>query len=470
MKNVLLRPDDAGTAEKIAFRYYDEDEQQISIPYRQFWADIRRAAGGLEARIGSLQGAHVGLFAKGGYEALVCAYAVWLSGGVVIPFNTGKAPDELAGEIRRSEAEYFLADEALMAEQTWLAAQVGEDKLSPLCFVHEDGPDGALHQPEMDQLSAIIFTSGTTGESKGVSIYWHTLCANAANFSAYYEQRHCGDIFYCLPIYHLYGIIVITTCLLTGRTVFLSDDRRPFPENLRLSGCDCFPFVPVHVNFICKMLQRGKRADLGKMREVCCAGAPCNAELFDDLTRSGIRLTNYYGLTENGIGTINLSEDSGVMVRSVGRAFGDTAIRIADGEILLKGSSTMMGYYHDPEATAEALEDGWLHTGDLGYLDDEGYLYITGRKKNLIILSGGENVSPEELEGLVGACEGVQEVKVMERERKICAEVFCAPETRQRITDGIERINKTLPLYKQMTLVVFRDEPFPKTGSGKIKR
>ena len=141
------------------------------------------------------------------------------------------------------------------------------------------------------------------------------------------------------------------------------------------------------------------------------------------------------------------------------------------GEICIRGNSVMLGYYKDPEATAEVIDkDGWFHTGDLGRIDEDGYYYITGRKKNLIILANGENVSPEELEHKLAACPAVQECIVKEKSQKICAVVYCAEERQAEVKDFITECNRTLPLYKRISAVEFAAEPLPRNALGKLLR
>ena len=142
-----------------------------------------------------------------------------------------------------------------------------------------------------------------------------------------------------------------------------------------------------------------------------------------------------------------------------------------DGELCIRGDSIMLGYYKDPEATAEVLDaDGWFHTGDLARVDEDGFYYITGRKKNIIILDNGENVSPEELENLLSKCEAVKECIVREKGKKICAVIYCGEADQQTVRDFITETNRTLPLYKRMSAVEFSTEPLPRTGTGKLLR
>lgn len=155
---------------------------------------------------------------------------------------------------------------------------------------------------------------------------------------------------------------------------------------------------------------------------------------------------------------------------SVGRPYDDAEIKIIDGEIGIKYWGNMMGYYKNEEATAEILRDGMIFTGDLGYLDEAGYLYMTGRKKNLIILSSGENVSPEELEKYMYANENVKECLAFEKNDRIHVSVFCDENSQDAIKAHVDELNKKLPLYKRIYGVEFQDKEFEKTATGKIKR
>ena len=142
-----------------------------------------------------------------------------------------------------------------------------------------------------------------------------------------------------------------------------------------------------------------------------------------------------------------------------------------DGELCMRGDSIMLGYYKDPEATAEVIDaDGWFHTGDLARKDEDGYYFLIGRKKNLIILDSGENISPEELEGIVGKCEAVKECVVKEMGKKIGVVVYCDEDKQQQVRDFITETNRTLPLYKRMSAVEFSTEPLLRNGAGKLLR
>ena len=157
-------------------------------------------------------------------------------------------------------------------------------------------------------------------------------------------------------------------------------------------------------------------------------------------------------------------------IAAVGRCYDDASIEIIDDEICARHWGNMLGYYNDEEETAKVLKDGLIYTGDLGYVDDEGYVFITGRKKNLIILSGGENVSPEEIERHLYKNAKVKECKVYEENDRIHAGIYCEEAYRDEIQSYVNQLNKEMPLYKRISKVVFQNEEFEKTALGKMKR
>ena len=169
-------------------------------------------------------------------------------------------------------------------------------------------------------------------------------------------------------------------------------------------------------------------------------------------------------------GLINFAEDA-KHIGSIGKDDGHCEIKLDNGELCMRGGDVMLGYYKDPEGTAEVVDaEGWFHTGDLARVDEDGYYFLTGRKKNLIILDSGENISPEELEGIVGKCEAVKECVVKEMGKKIGVVVYCDEDKQQQVRDFITEANRTLPLYKRMSAVEFSTEPLPRNGAGKLLR
>ena len=212
----------------------------------------------------------------------------------------------------------------------------------------------------------------------------------------------------------------------------------------------------------------------GKLEYIICGGAPLQEKYVQEFRSMGIEVLNGYGITECSpvVATNrNLYHRDG----SVGQILQGCQVRIQNGEIQVHGKNAMPGYYQDEAATKDAFEENWFRTGDLGHIDADGFLFVTGRAKNLIILSNGENVSPEELENLLLDYELVKEVLVYAENEVITAEVFPAPETnaedmQKQIQDIMDACNRKLPAYKRIQQLKVRQTEFPKTTTQKIKR
>ena len=217
----------------------------------------------------------------------------------------------------------------------------------------------------------------------------------------------------------------------------------------------------------------------GNLDMIICGGAYLDPKYEEGMRDFGIDVFNGYGLTECSP-AITCNRPGKFKPGSVGTPIGCCEIKINDpdedgvGEIYVKGTNVMVGYYDEPEATAEAFDGEWFKTGDYGRIDEEGFLFMVGRKKNLIVLSNGKNVSPEELEDKLMMIEYVSEVLVYEEDRKIVAEFFLNekeyPDARDRIQADVNDFNRKMPLFKNINKVKVRDEEFPRTTTLKIVR
>lgn len=231
--------------------------------------------------------------------------------------------------------------------------------------------------------------------------------------------------------------------------------------------------VPVALDSLAKIIKKTHTSEIQKkvigfaLTHISVGGAQSNNKTCEFMMEQGFSIQMGYGMTEtNGAGTFCILKPS--KVNSIGKPYGHTQMRIKNGELQIKSPAIMKGYYKDPEETAKVIVDGWLHTGDMGYCDEDGYYYITGRKKNVIILSNGENVNPEEIEATFGICDAIEESLVYSDGKGICADVFT--KDRDVAAAYIKQYNGNMPLYRQVYKVNYTEEPLPKTGSGKIKR
>jgi long-chain acyl-CoA synthetase len=222
----------------------------------------------------------------------------------------------------------------------------------------------------------------------------------------------------------------------------------------------------------------------GNLDYIICGGAPLDPRLVKEFRSMGVEILNGYGITECSP-VLAVNRNHFVCDGSVGQVVPGLELRIdnpdnkGEGEVCIRGDVVMMGYYNDPVATAQVIDsDGWFHTGDRGYLNKDRFLFITGRKKSLIILSNGENVSPEELEQLVARIDEVTEVVVYEKDGAITAEVYLEEqedgpsrsELAKTVQKKLKKLNDGLPNHKRIQKLVVRDVPFEKTATSKIKR
>ena len=291
-----------------------------------------------------------------------------------------------------------------------------------------------------------------------------------------------------LPIHHAYCLSMdILKAMSLGSVICINDSLMRVVKNIKLFKPEMILMVPLMIETIAKKLQESallpaalvKSQVFGKQfHTICSGGAYLDPSYMDLFQKYGITILQGYGMTECSP-VISTTVSWNIRKDAVGQLLPNCEARTVEGELWVRGSSVMQGYYKMPEETEEALEDGWLKTGDLGYVDGEGFVYLTGRKKNLIITKNGENVSPEELENRLSQNRLVKEILVREAEGVIEAEIYPDQDyiKKKRIRDVREALQKTVddynaeaPLYKRIYRLKIRDTEFEKTTSKKIKR
>ena len=469
--------------DKLAIQYYDEPTQSVvGIRYGQYAQDIRKAAGLLLHRDPDIRGKKVCLLARNSYDFLVNMFSVMLTGAVLVPLNLMKNWEELHYEIDLVEPVYILHDGSYAAREGALAETYGDRLLPADGYKDSQWSDGCADCPDREALSLILFTSGTTGRSKGVMLSQKNLFAPMNFFCLPFEDiaRQTGwdtskfRSLTVLPMFHVAALTSSISWAIMGNTVNLCNDARYFYRDLAAMDSEVMAVVPVLLQSIHKDVVRGRRDRLGSLKVLTCGAATMDPGMMKDLQDAGFFICQMYGLTETvGDGTWNNSQDV-ADIHSVGQKDPWREYKLDDGELCIRGDSVMMGYYKDPEGTAEVIDpEGWLHTGDLARIDERGYIYLTGRKKNVIILGSGENVSPEELEALLDKCPAVTESLVREENGKIGALVWCGEggEAKQAEVEGyVTELNRTLPLYKRISAVHIAAQPLPRNAAGKLVR
>lgn len=481
-----------------AVRYKAGKKEIASKSYTELRKDSERFSSVLE-KLGQ-QGGHVALTGATSYTWLISYLGIVNSASVAVPLDVSLPAEEMCELIDRSDAAVFVVDEirrdvvAIVKDRCpklkyLISMQKEKSDEEALSFweLMEEAEGECRIVPSPEELCTIMFTSGTTGKSKGVMLTHRNLAENATCLDMKIPKRTV--ILSVLPIHHAYCLTMdIIKGLTLGSIICINDSLLRVAKNMKLFQPNMILMVPLMIETMAKKLEEAaglppeivKKEVFGEnFHTICSGGAYLNPSYIDLFKRYGITILQGYGMTECSP-VISTTVSWNIRKEAVGQLIPNCEAKTVDEELWVRGSSVMKGYYKMPEETAAALtEDGWLRTGDLGYVDEEGFVYLTGRKKNLIITKNGENVSPEELENKIGVHRLVQEILVRESEGVIEAEIFPDYEyvKKQEITDirailqeAIDEYNKTAPAHKRIYRLKIRETEFEKTPSKKIKR
>jgi long-chain acyl-CoA synthetase len=458
-----------------------------------------RAAASLAAA-GVQPGDRVGLQLPNIPQFVIAYFGILKAGGVVVPMNVLLKAPEIEFQLRDSGARTlitygaFLDESAKAAEAAGLAslyvvAETGAPAtgtaFEALLAGDPPGPQLALRSPA--DPAVIIYTSGTTGTPKGAVLSHLSLYMNADIPGRLFEFNADDTVVVALPLFHVFGLSsVMNTCVLLGGTMSLVPrfEPRAVLELMQRDRVSVFMGVPT---MFIGLLQGADSADydLASLRVAVSGGAPIPAEVIDSFERRfGVPILEGYGLSESSsAATFNISATER-KVYSAGKPIWGTSVQIWDdngqplppgsgqvGEIVFRGANIMIGYHNQPEATAKAFAGGWFHTGDLGYLDQDGFLFIVDRIKDLII-RGGYNVYPREVEEVLYAHPAVAEAAVVGvPDPRLGEEVraIVAVKPGQSVTEAelIAFVKERAAAYKYPRTVEFRDS-LPKNATGKI--
>lgn len=467
--------------------------------FGEFYADALKISAFLKDKFGRT--VHAAVIGPTSYYYLASYIGAMCGGNVGVPIDAQLSPSDICELLVRADVDVLFYDERFKPMIPVIKAACHETKIF-VSLSNEASSDmtigGILEEyepqtpelPDESSLAAILFTSGTTGKAKGVMLSHGNFMDNV--FCCENESTSEDVLLTVLPIHHVYCFTCdILLSLRYGTTVCVNDSMMKVAQNLKLFSPTIILLVPMIVATIYKQIQNAAKANPnvpiqaiaqnvfgGRLKTIYSGGAYLNPELIEAYEQLGLTIAQGYGMTE-----CSPRITSGDLTRKsngdVGKIVSGCEVRIVDGEITVKSNSVMQGYYKDEKSTAETIKDGWLYTGDLGYVDEYNRLYITGRKKNLIILSNGENVSPEELENKVEAAGIAQELMVYSEDEILTVELFLGSElykdkteeeTIAEIKEKIMTINKSLPSSKAIRRIRIRNEEFEKTTSRKVKR
>ena len=468
--------------DNVAIRYVAEDGKTVvEKKYREYAQDIRRMVAYLKAEVPDIKGQRIVLLSRNCYEYCVASFGIILAGGVLVTLNQKKTWDELEYELGLVEPALILNDGIDYGCRAELEAAYGP-KLRPMDCYKETAPGELTNCVGHDDLMMLMFTSGTTGRSKGVMLSERNMCASLHTYSEVAENWITDRLpadkklplshMTLLPLFHMACFVCVVSYPPAGWALNLCGDIRDFYRDLGLMHSDVMASAPMLVETVYNDMKRGRVSRLNGLWDLCCSSAALDPKMLLELAQNGFVVNQCYGMTETfGDGILNFTQVEKHM-SAVGKPDDHVQYKLDEtGEICIKGDCVMLGYYKDPEATAEVIDaDGWFHTGDLARMDEEGFYYITGRKKNLIILANGENVSPEELEKKLALCPAITECIVKEKGQKICAVICCPEDKKDEVRAFVIEMNRSLPLYKRISAVEFTAEPLPRNALGKLLR
>ena len=524
---------------------YKEKGQVKSVTYAEFKAQTIALGTALNSL--GLAKSHIACIGENSYHWILSYLTVLGSEGVFVPIDKLIEDEAIINLLNHSESEALIFGgdryaeiirnnrEKLSGIKYFISMDIEEDtdEFVSLRRLVRDGQkmvdDGDDCYEKMtsdpNALKMLVYTSGTTGNPKGVMLSEHNLVS-----SVYYGMHVCTVHTKCLsvlPYHHTYEAVCgLLVGLFDNVTICINESLRTVLPNLQFYKPDYIYLVPAFVEVFYKRIwdtaeKTGKAKMLrtlikvsnglrkcgidlrkklfasvtknfgGNLVKIVCGGAPLRSEIGDFFDSIGIALMNGYGISECSP-LVSVNRDQISDPATVGFPLPCLEVKIdepdedGNGEIMVKGDVVMLGYYKMPEETAAALQDGWFRTGDFGHFSEIGQIVITGRKKNIIILSNGKNVYPEELEDAVMSIPYVKEVIVSEYTRSeegekqgLSAEVFLDKEkleadgitdAEKKIKDDVDALCETMPPYKKITRVVVRDTEFAKTTSNKIKR
>ncbi len=510
--------------DNLQFVFLDKDKKEDRRSFNQTWDEIT-ALGTYYYLHGITAGKKIAIIAENSYEWIVAYYSGLIGDVIVVPMDIKLTDEELVSQLVRCECDGLVytdktahvvdAVKADSANKISLYVNVAD---FPAC--KEEGRaalkagDTRCVDAEVkpEDLACVVYTSGTTGLSKGVMLTHKNVTSDVVASCTINKGEHAIGF---LPLNHTFCWVgALFSGYLLAEWGYICDNLKDIQKDMQKYHPQNFSAVPLVVNTMYDKIWRtarktGKEDALkkglkiskvmlklgidvrrklfktiidnlgGELEFIIVGGANLDPKYENGMNDFGIQIINGYGLTEcSPAVTVNRRDD--YKIGSVGKPIPCCEIKIVDpdefgaGEVYVKGDNVMKGYYNDPEATAAVFDGEWFKTGDYGRIDEDGFLFFVGRKKNLIVLTNGKNVSPEEIEDKLICIDYVNEVLVYQENDAITAEFFLNeeeyPDARDRLKDDVQKINETLPQFKRVTRRKIRDDEFPKTTTLKIVR
>ncbi|WP_155593520.1 class I adenylate-forming enzyme family protein [Lysinibacillus cavernae] len=458
------------------------------LSYRDFYQRVKRFAAYLQEQDYEKDDV-IALYTLNSDLFLIAYLGVQLAGFVVMPINTKLAAPEVDFIFNHSQAKGLIYDERLAAllEDVSYSFQyvVGLQEMKDI--VENDHYKRTVVQLEAHDTAVVMYTSGTTGKPKGVMLTHQNIVATADIWSSSMNMSRKDKMFICTPLFHCAGLHVFAMPMIyQGGTIVIEEAFSPTKTLAQIAATDATIFFGVPSMYTIILNTPGfKEQSLNHLRLLCYGAAPMPYELVKQVKEAfpNVKVQNLYGQTENSpAATSLLDTDALTKIGSVGKPLAQTEVCVVDsegmsvpagevGEICVKGPQVMKGYLRYPEETARTIKDGWLYSGDLGRFDEEGYLYIVDRKKDMII-RGGENIYPIEVEEVLYQMPEILEAAVVGLPHEVYGEV---PKAFVVLKEGKSLDENTILSYCQTRLAKYK-VPYeieflaelPRNASGKV--
>ena len=498
----------------------------MQVTYGSLFENVAKIRKGLSAD--GFNGSHLALIGTSSISWMESYLAITSGNNVAIPLDPLLPSEDLIDLVQRSDSEGVFLEESNMVLAEKILAQcpkvnkiyllndfdskkkvysdpklhsISEYELSKYDANHHNRISSIKTLKELsdyvddvpgnegDDTAMIIFTSGTTGKSKGVMLSQKALISNVE--SVEYDVEPGKTLLSVLPVHHAFCLVMdYLKGFSLGTTICINDSFLHMAKNMTLFKPEVMLMVPMMVETIYKKLESvskllpkkmvAQKVFGGNLKTVFVGGAHLDEYYIDKFAAYGIDLYEGYGMSECSP-VISSNNPTTHKPGSVGKVLKNAQVSFEDGEVLVRSTSVMKGYYKMPEETAETLKGGWLHTGDKGYLDEDGFLYINGRVKNLIILSNGENISPEEIENKLALHKLIDEVVITGEDNILTARIYPNQDiinkkkwdedtVKSELQKVLDDFNRSQPTYRKISRLVVRQNPFARNTTRKILR
>lgn len=489
--------------DEVAFIFNNAKKEEIKKTYIDFYNDVTLMSNYLS---NNYKNKHIALIGENSYNYLVLFFSIIISKNVAVLIDKDLSKEKIQELLKKSDSKVLFYSKDY-CDLDGLEKKYKSYFIEDIENIIKTSKDLSFKDNKAkNECRVIFFTSGTTGANKGVMLSEKNILSDIYGASSLFKPD--GLVFSCLPFHHAFGLITsILKPFYYGVPVFLNHSLKYLTNELKSSAPNTMFVVPVFIENFYKQIWKNARLtkkdymlktmiklsnsllkvgiDLrsylfksitknfgGNLKYIICGGAFLDKKYVKWFRSIGIEILNGYGITECSP-VLAVNRNDYYKDGSVGQVVRGATIKIENNEILVKGDIVMLGYYKDEQATKEVMKKGYFNTGDFGYLDEEGFLYITGRKKNLIILSNGENISPEVIEEKLSKDKGVCEVIVYEKDNKLIASIYPTEEyfgNTSYFNGLIYKYNSKVPKNHQISSVTLRTEEFPKNNNRKILR